>query len=135
MLYDADSLQAAADLIAGWTPADRQQLLRDVPRLGLSAEIAGRPVLDIARELLAVAEAGLRRRAIPGPEGESDETAALEPLARWLEAGQSPADQLIAAFEGPWQATSATSTEPPPWSEAPGSGCGSAQALVFHHCA
>ena len=103
LIYDADSLQAAADLIAGWTPADRQQLLRDVPRLGLSAQIAGRTVLDIARELLALAQAGLRQRAIPGPEGEGDETAALEPLAWWLDAGQSPADRLIAAFEGPWQ--------------------------------
>ena len=98
LIYDADSLQAATDLIAGWTSADRRQLLRDVPRLGLSAQIAGRSVLDIARELLALAQAGLRRRAIPGPEGEGDETAALEPLARWLDAGQSPADQLIAAF-------------------------------------
>ena len=78
-------------------------MLRDVPRLGLSAQIAGRTVLDIARELLALAQAGLRQRAIPGPEGEGDETAALEPLAWWLDAGQSPADRLIAAFEGPWQ--------------------------------
>ena len=32
----------------------------------------------------------------------SDETEYLDPILEWLDSGQSPADRLIAKFEGEW---------------------------------
>src|SRR5689334_8302285 len=62
ILYDDASLDAAWDLVKGWSAQERQKLRDDVPRAGFSAEIRGRTTLDLARERLARAEAGLRRR-------------------------------------------------------------------------
>ena len=63
LLYDDDSLDAAWQIAKGWTAEQRQKLRDDVPRLGFKAQIAGRSLLEITRECLVLAHAGLRRRA------------------------------------------------------------------------
>src|SRR5262249_25125814 len=63
LLYDEVALDAAAEIAKPWTTAERQQLRDDVPRLGFAAAIQGRDVRDLARECLALARDGLRRRA------------------------------------------------------------------------
>src|SRR3954468_16818398 len=50
LLYDDDTLEAAWDLVKGWSAEQRQQLRDDVPKQALRATIAGRRVLDIARD-------------------------------------------------------------------------------------
>ena len=86
LLYDDASLDAAWDLVKDWTAAERQTLRDDVPRLGFKAEIRGRAMLDLAKECLALAEAGLKRRGYRDSEGR-DETRYLTPLQEFVRAG------------------------------------------------
>jgi glutamate--cysteine ligase len=77
--------------------------LRDtVPRLGLKTPFRGETLRDVAREVVALAERGLKRRARLDRKGE-DERQALAPLIETIEDGGSPADRLLALYHGPWQ--------------------------------
>lgn len=95
ILYDDNSLDAAWDLAKGWTPEDRARLHCDTPRLGLQAEIRGRKLADIARDVLRISENGLRKRARLSAQGK-DETVFLAPLRSIVERGQSLAEQWLA---------------------------------------
>ncbi|OYX89263.1 MAG: glutamate--cysteine ligase [Rhizobiales bacterium 17-65-6] len=101
LLYDSESLDAAGEIIKGWSTAQMQALRDDVPRLGLKAEIAGRPLIEVAREVVAIARAGLKRRRKMDSQGR-DETRFLDPVDQVLASGQTPAEVLLARFEGPW---------------------------------
>ena len=63
LLYDDASLAAAWDIVKGWSAEERQRLRDDVPKAGLNARIGGRPLRDIAREVVELSRAGLARRA------------------------------------------------------------------------
>jgi glutamate--cysteine ligase len=101
LLYDKTSLDAAAELIAGWTAEERQTMRDQVPRLGLKTPFRGRTLREIAREMLALAEGGLLRRARLNGDGE-DETGALKSLMEVVETGRTQSDRLLAAYEAPW---------------------------------
>src|SRR5262250_2571188 len=101
LLYDDVSLDAAWDIAKGWTAHERQSLRDDVPRLGFKARIRDRYLFEIAKECLTLAHAGLRRRARIDHCGR-DETRHLEPLDRIIEAGKTPAEELLEKFDGPW---------------------------------
>jgi glutamate--cysteine ligase len=101
LLYDPTALDGAANLIASWTAEERQAMRDAVPRLGLKTPFRGRTLREIAREVLALAEGGLLRRARRNENGE-DETHALKPLMEVVEEGRTQADRLLAAYEGPW---------------------------------
>src|SRR6186997_1602592 len=62
MLYDEAALDAAWDIAKAWTAEERQKLRDDVPAQALNATIGGRTVRELAKECLALAEAGLKRR-------------------------------------------------------------------------
>jgi glutamate--cysteine ligase len=101
LLYDQQALDEALALTRDWT-VDEMQALRDaVPRLGLKAPFRGGTVLGVARNMLALAEAGLKRRARLDRQGE-DERKALAPLIETIADGRSPADRLLAAYHGIW---------------------------------
>ena len=102
LYYDADALAAAQDLFREWTAEDRQKLRDEVPRLGLAARIRGRELRSVAAEMLAVARAGLARRARQNDRGE-DERVWLAPLEAIVKSGRSPAHEWIAAYLGPWK--------------------------------
>ena len=102
LYYDSGALSGALDLIQGWSAEARERLRADTPRLGLAAEIGGRSLRDIARDALALARAGLKRRARAGAYG-ADETVFLDPLDAIVREGRTPAQDWIARFEGPWQ--------------------------------
>jgi glutamate--cysteine ligase len=101
LLYDQASLDAAWDLVKDWSAEERQTLRDDVPRLGFNAEIRGRPVRALAREMIALARAGLERRARLDRAGR-DETHFLQPLAMLVEGGETPAEILLRKFHGEW---------------------------------
>src|SRR5206468_9789086 len=62
IFYDGAALAAAWDLCKHWTAEQRWALRGDVARLGLKATIAGRSVQDVAKDMLAIAHGGLKRR-------------------------------------------------------------------------
>ena len=101
LLYDKSALDNAASLIAGWTDEERRDMRLTVPRTGLTTPFRGRSLRDIAREILALAEGGLLRRAQLNDKGQ-DETRMLAPLMEIAETDRTEADRLIAAYEGPW---------------------------------
>ena len=101
LLYDRAALDGAASLVDGWTEEERQTLRDEVPRLGLATPFRGRTLLDVAREVVELAEGGLKRRAQLDENGE-DETKALKPLIETVGEGRTEADRLLAAYEGPW---------------------------------
>jgi glutamate--cysteine ligase len=101
LLYDDTSLDAAWQMVKGWSAAQRQQLRDEVPRLGLKARIDGRSLQDIAVECLALARAGLKRRNRLDRDGR-DETRHLDPLDEIVAAGRTPAEVLLTRFHGPW---------------------------------
>jgi glutamate--cysteine ligase len=102
VLYDAPSLAAAWDLCKDWDIADHERLRRDVTRLGLKAEVAGRSVRDIAVDMVAIARQGLKNRAkFSG--GMVDERGYLAELEDIADSGITPAERLLDLYHGPWQ--------------------------------
>jgi glutamate--cysteine ligase len=86
LLYDSDALAAAWDIAKHWTADMRDQLRQDAARHGLKAKVGGRSVQEIAREVVAIARHGLKRRAMPGSMA-PDETHFLNPLEAIAESG------------------------------------------------
>jgi glutamate--cysteine ligase len=101
LLYDQGALDAAWDLVKGWSDTERQALRDAVPMQGLAATIAGRKLQDIARDVLALSHAGLARRARKDATGR-DETMFLDPLAEIVESGRTLSQHLAAAYETEW---------------------------------
>jgi glutamate--cysteine ligase len=102
VLYDDDALAAAWDLCKDWTSEDRAKLRVDAARTGLKGEVAGRPIQEVAKELVNIARHGLRRRArFSG--GLVDETGYLSELEEIAETGITPAERLLDLYHGPWK--------------------------------
>jgi glutamate--cysteine ligase len=102
ILYDDSSLDAAWDLAKNWTAAERQQLRDDVPRLGLAAKVRDRTVFELAGEVLKLARAGLTHRKCLDAAGQ-DETHFLDVLDDLVARGTTPAQELLAKYNGPWR--------------------------------
>jgi glutamate--cysteine ligase len=101
LLYDDAALDAASDLIRDWSAAERQHLRDAVPRLALAATVAGRPVRDVARDVVAIAREGLRRRARLDAAGR-DERIHLALIEARLESGRVAAQEWLARYETVW---------------------------------
>jgi glutamate--cysteine ligase len=101
MLYDDASLDAAWDLVKGWSAEERQKLRDDVPKQALKAAIRGRSVRELAKECLVLSEAGLKRRAFLDSD-KRDESRYLEPLQEIVARGTTPAEELLAKYHGSW---------------------------------
>jgi len=101
VLYDAPSLAAAWDLVKDWDVEDHERLRRDVTRLGLKAEVAGRTVQDVAKDMVHIAREGLKNRArFSG--GMVDERGYLSELEDIADSGVTPAERLLALYNGEW---------------------------------
>jgi glutamate--cysteine ligase len=90
LLYDVDARAAATALTAELSFADRQRLADDVPRLGLGARAGQRAVGELARELVAIARAGLQRVAPTA-------LSLLDPVTEIAETGRTQADAMVEA--------------------------------------
>jgi glutamate--cysteine ligase len=97
--YDPDCLQAAWDLVKGWSWDERMQIYLDSHNDALSARVRRYAILDLARELLQIGWEGLRRQRVLNAQGE-DETIYLLPLKNLLDQGKCPADLLVEKWEG-----------------------------------
>ncbi|MEH6690255.1 MAG: glutamate--cysteine ligase [Pseudorhizobium pelagicum] len=102
LLYDEGALAAAEELTAGWSYEDVLALRNAVPAKALKAEIAGRPLIDVAREVVNISRAGLAARNRLNGEGQ-DETVFLATLDEVLAKKATMADDLLMLYHGRWQ--------------------------------
>lgn len=101
LLYDQSALDAAWDLVKGWSAKERQALRDAVPKQGLAATVAGRKLNDIAAEVLELSRAGLARRARQNASGQ-DESVFLAPLQEIVAHRRSLAQLLEERFRSAW---------------------------------
>jgi glutamate--cysteine ligase len=102
LLYDAQALEAAWDLVKHWSIESREKLRHEVPRLALDAATPdGRSMREFAGEVLGIAAAGLSRRAFLNAAGDN-EGGFLDPLHEVVATGITPADRLLDRFRNEW---------------------------------
>jgi glutamate--cysteine ligase len=103
LMYDQTALDAAWDLIKGWTAEQRDALRVAASVDGLQAQVDHINMHDLAREVIKISEAGLKARARPGAGGMvPDETHFLNALQESVESGKVPADELLDDYAGKW---------------------------------
>ena len=103
LTYDADALDAAWDLAKGWDAGTRDALRIAASERGLEGEADGVRLHDVAREAVAIADAGLKARARPGAGGlVPDESHFLNAVHETVETGRTPADVLLERYRGEW---------------------------------
>jgi glutamate--cysteine ligase len=104
LTYDQGALDAAWDLVKDWSAEQRDMLRISAGVHGLQAQVEGIDMHALAREVVAIADAGLKARARPGAGGlVPDETHFLNALKESVETGQVPADELLEKYHGDWQ--------------------------------
>jgi glutamate--cysteine ligase len=102
VLYHQATLDAAWDRVKDWTIDEHHYLRAEVPRQGLRTPFRGGAVQDLAQEMLALADAGLKGRAEEDWFGQ-DERQFLTALRGIAESGRTPADEKLALFHGRWR--------------------------------
>jgi len=101
LLYCPDCQAAAWELCRSWTNEERAALRTDAARVGLKAEIGGRTAQDVAKDMLAIAHEGLKRRdRLSG--GMVNETVYLSEIEDIAESGVTAAERLLNLYHGPW---------------------------------
>lgn len=100
LLYDAQVLDSAWDLVRDWTEEERRALRREVPRTALHTRFRGGTVADVARRVVELAREGLKRRAHFA--AGADETKYLAPLEQTLALGRTPAERWLEKYRGEW---------------------------------
>jgi glutamate--cysteine ligase len=101
LLYDQTALDAAWDLVRDWTAGERQSLRDRVPKSALQTTFRNTTVLALARQMLAIARAGLRARSNTDAQGR-DESRFLEPIEWILRDGCTPAEEMLARYRDEW---------------------------------
>ncbi|MBN9118012.1 MAG: glutamate--cysteine ligase [Planctomycetes bacterium] len=102
LLYDADAVAAATVLARGFRREELRPLSEAASHHGLRAEYRGKSFADWCRELVAIADSGLKRQG--------EDASYLDPLRELIAAGRSPGDlwplggsvrEVLAACEYP----------------------------------
>ena len=103
LMYDQTALDAAWDLAKDWDAETREAMRVAASVDGLHARVNGIDMHGLAREVLAIAHAGLKARACPGAGGLlPDETHFLNALNESIDSGEVPADELLRRYHGDW---------------------------------
>jgi len=103
LTYDQASLDAAWELARDWDEETREALRVAASEQALDAKVGSIAMRDLAREVLAIAEAGLKARAMPGAGGMIvDERHFLNALHDSVQDGKVPADELLDRYKGDW---------------------------------
>ncbi|MDP3341761.1 glutamate--cysteine ligase [Frigidibacter sp.] len=96
LTYDQGALDAATDLVKGWTHETREGLRKAASIAGLQGEAGGVRLQELAGRVLEISAAGLAAR------GRGEEVL-LDPFRESVASGKVPADRLLDAFHGEWQ--------------------------------
>jgi len=101
IFYSQSSLDAAWDLVKGWSAQEREAMRQSVRTLGLRTPIpGGQTMQDLARQVLSISRAGLKGRVISA--AGDDETGFLSGLDEIAASGITPAERLLQRYHGPW---------------------------------
>ena len=101
LLYDDGALGAAEQLVAKFTASDVEAGRLSVATDGLQGQLAGHSAHELAKEVLDIAEAGLKSRAICDDKGQ-DETKFLDPLQNIVQSGKTHADVMLEQYHSSW---------------------------------
>ncbi|WP_282607540.1 glutamate--cysteine ligase [Pelagibius sp. Alg239-R121] len=101
LLYDQETLDAAWDMVKNWTMEDHDYLRAEVPRQALATPFQNSSVREVAQQMVALAEQGLRHRNRLDS-SLLDETHFVAPLKKVAESGKTPADEQLEQFHGEW---------------------------------
>jgi glutamate--cysteine ligase len=101
IFYDQTALDAAWDMVKDWTCEERAMLRASVPSLAFKTPFRNRTVLDLAREMLAISQAGLRARAREDAGGTTEE-GFLQPLLDLVERGYTRSEELLRRWKTEW---------------------------------
>lgn len=101
LLYDETARDAAWELVKDWTFDEMKKMRDDVPRLALNTPFREGTVGNLALDVLEISHEGLTRRGKLDGLG-LDETHFLKPLFQIAQAGYTPAEDLLRAYEGRW---------------------------------
>ncbi len=93
IFYQAAAGEAAWKLVSRWTLDERLALYRETPRAGLRATVGGKAILPLCRELVAIAQQGLRAL------GSDAGAEMLDPLVEIAATGRTVADRVLEAHE------------------------------------
>ena len=102
LLYDGKALDGAWELVKSWSAAEREAMRNAVPAVGLRTPIRNTNLQAIAKDVVALARGGLKRRKKLNATGD-DETIFLRELEEIADSGLSPADRLLANYHGAWK--------------------------------
>lgn len=97
LMYDQGALDAAWDLVKGFDAATREGLRVAASEHALAGEAGGVRLMDLARQAVALSQAGLAARARAGG-GADDEAGLLAPLVDTLATGRTQADVHLDRF-------------------------------------
>lgn len=101
LFYEADCLGAAWDVVKAWSFEECQELSLEATRVGLAARMRRIPLRELATELGAIANEGLRRQDRRDDQGRT-EAVYLEPTLELIAQGASPADLTSRRWTGEW---------------------------------
>ena len=95
LIYDDAAQKAARALTKDWSVAEMRALREAVPAQGLTATIAGRPLIEVAHDVMAIARDGLKGRGLKEEEF-------LDPLDAVVAMGQTQADRWLERCATAW---------------------------------
>ena len=103
LLYDQTSLDAAWDVCKAWNVETREAFRVAASTDGMTAEVDGKRMMDLARECIGISKAGLLARGKQGNGGlVPDETHFLNALEEVVETGSSPACEMVRKYRNEW---------------------------------
>jgi glutamate--cysteine ligase len=100
--YDSVALDAAWDMVKDWTAQERQALRDGVAKQAFNTPFRDTNVRELARRMLEISAAGLRRRAALDGGGMSEE-GFLNPLRELVERGYTRAEEMLRLYHGEWK--------------------------------
>ena len=101
IMYNHDAMDAGWNLVKDFTWEELHELRHAVPKFALETRIKNIKVLDLAKELLNIAEDSLK--TIPAlNENSQDESSYLENIKQILEKNQTPADLVLHHWHSSW---------------------------------
>jgi glutamate--cysteine ligase len=101
LFYNANSLDAAWNLVKDWTEEERDALRIGAGKDALRTPFRNGTLQDIVKEVLAISRAGLKARDKRNFHGEN-EALFLDDLDEIASTGLTRADLLIARYKGEW---------------------------------